>query len=123
MTTRSPRRSGYDKAEIIHGPAHSGPCRTVDEVELATLWWVHWHNTTRLHGYSGDLPPAEFKASFYAGDRTDQPLVESNSSGFYQTECASDGFKWSFDITDQLFANGAAIQIRTLECADGSQDS
>ena len=25
-------------------------------------WWVHWHNTQRLHGYLGDLPPAEFEA-------------------------------------------------------------
>ena len=30
--------------------------------ELATLGWVHWHNTTRLHGYLDDLPPAEFEA-------------------------------------------------------------
>ena len=32
------------------------------EVELATLGWVHWHNTERLHGYLGDLPPVEFEA-------------------------------------------------------------
>ena len=23
---------------------------------------MHWHNTQRLHGYLGDLPPAEFEA-------------------------------------------------------------
>ena len=35
---------------------------SVEEVELATLGWVHWHNTERLHGYLGDLPHVEFEA-------------------------------------------------------------
>lgn len=43
---------------------------------LATLSWVHWHNTARLHGYLNDVPPAEFEDTFYAGQRTDQTLVE-----------------------------------------------
>jgi putative transposase len=43
---------------------------------LATLSWVHWHNTSRLHGYLGDLPPAEFEAIFYATKRIGQTLVE-----------------------------------------------
>jgi transposase InsO family protein len=30
---------------------------------------VHWHNTQRLHGYLGDLPPAEFEQNFYAAER------------------------------------------------------
>lgn len=42
---------GYYKAELIRGPTRTGPWKTVDEVELATLSWVHWHNTQRLHGY------------------------------------------------------------------------
>ncbi|MGV0482467.1 IS3 family transposase, partial [Mycobacterium kansasii] len=54
----------------------TGPWKTVEDVELATLGWVHWHNTSRLHGYLGDIPPAEFEATFYATKRTDQPLVE-----------------------------------------------
>ncbi|VBA37755.1 hypothetical protein LAUMK191_02092 [Mycobacterium attenuatum] len=45
-------------------------------MELATLSWVHWHNTNRLDGYRGDVPPAEFEAAFYAPTRNDQPLVE-----------------------------------------------
>ena len=68
--------NGMFKTEVIRGPARSKPWRTVEDVELATLNWVHWHNTTRLHGYLGDLPPAEFEAAFYAAQRTDQPLVE-----------------------------------------------
>ncbi|MFV8141846.1 IS3 family transposase [Mycolicibacterium senegalense] len=68
--------NGYYKAELIYGPARGGPWKTVEDVELATLGWVHWHNTSRLHGYLGDLPPAEFEAAFYDAQRSDQPLVE-----------------------------------------------
>ena len=68
--------NGYYKAEVIYGPARRGPWKTVEDVELATLGWVHWHNTSRLHGYLGDVPPAEFEDIFYATKRTDQPLVE-----------------------------------------------
>jgi putative transposase len=68
--------NGYYKAELIYGPARPGPWKTVEDVELATLGWVHWHNTHRLHGYLGDLPPAEYEAAFYDDERTDRPLVE-----------------------------------------------
>jgi len=53
--------NGYYKAELIRGPARTRPWKTIEEVELATLGWVHWHNTQRLHGYLGDLPPVEFE--------------------------------------------------------------
>lgn len=68
--------NGYYKAELIYGPARSGPWKTVEDVELAALGWVHWHNTSRLHGYLGDLPPAEFETTFYDAQRSDQHLVE-----------------------------------------------
>ena len=59
--------NGYYKAELIYGPGRPGPCRTVGDVELATLGWVHWHNTARLHGYLGDLPQAPFRNLDSAG--------------------------------------------------------
>ena len=68
--------NGYYKAELIRGPARKGPWKTVEEVELATLTWVHWHNTARLHGYLGDVPPAEFEATFYAGANRSKELAE-----------------------------------------------
>ena len=68
--------NGYYKSELIYGPARTGPWKTVEDVELATLGWVHWHNTRRLHGFLNDLPPTEFEATFYATKRTDQTLVE-----------------------------------------------
>jgi putative transposase len=67
--------NGLYKTELIRGPDHDGPWRTVDDVELATLSWVHWHNTQRLHSYLGDVPPAEFEAAFYAAQQPDQHTV------------------------------------------------
>lgn len=71
--------NGYYKAELIRGPARTGPWKTVEEVELATLGWVHWHNTQRLHGYLGDLPPAEFEARDAAADGSEQSLTTTTS--------------------------------------------
>jgi transposase InsO family protein len=67
--------NGYYKTELIRGPARTGPWKTVEEVELATLGWVHWHNTKRLHGYLDDVPPAEFEARFYATRQGDKTLA------------------------------------------------
>jgi putative transposase len=64
--------NGYYKAELIRGPARTGPWKNVQDVELATLSWVYWHNTARLHGYLGDIPPAEFETAFYATHRDDR---------------------------------------------------
>ena len=71
--------NGYYKAELIRGPvrAQRGPWKTVEDVELATLGWVHWHNTERLHGYLGDRPPAQFETLFYDDNTRPNELVES----------------------------------------------
>jgi putative transposase len=61
--------NGLYKTELIRGPGQ-GPWKTVADVELATLGWVHWHNTERLHGYLGDVPPAEFETDHYAAVAT-----------------------------------------------------
>jgi putative transposase len=68
--------NGYYKAELIRGPAQQGrPWKSAEDVELATLGWVHWHNNQRLHGYLNDVPPAEYEEAFYAQTRTDQTLA------------------------------------------------
>ncbi|WP_290515636.1 IS3 family transposase [Aeromicrobium sp.] len=73
--------NGYYKAELIRGPAREGrPWKTIEDVELGTLNWVHWHNHERLHSYLDDVPPAEFEQNLYATKRTDQPLVEIQST-------------------------------------------
>lgn len=66
----------YYKAELVRRPARPGPWKTVEDLELATLGWVHWHNTRRIHGYPGDVPPAEFERRFHAGHTDRHQLVE-----------------------------------------------
>jgi putative transposase len=63
--------NGLYKTECVFGPDAPRPWDDVDELELATLSWVHWFNEQRLHGHCGDVPPAEFEAAFYAAQQTD----------------------------------------------------
>ena len=42
-----------------------GPWHGVDDLELATLDWVSWFNTCRLHRSIGDVPPIEFENNYY----------------------------------------------------------
>jgi putative transposase len=42
-----------------------GPFRTVDELELATLSWVHWFNEQRLHSAIDYLSPVEYERDYY----------------------------------------------------------
>ena len=62
--------NGLYKAECVYGPDTDG-WDDVDELELATLSWVHWFNEDRLHGHCGDIPPIQYEAAFYAALQTD----------------------------------------------------
>jgi putative transposase len=53
---------GLFKTELIRP---RGPWRNLDAVELATLGWVDWYNTRRLHSELGHVPPAEHEAAYY----------------------------------------------------------
>jgi len=66
---------GLYKAELVH---HEGPWRGVDDLELATLSWVHWFNETRLHGSIGHVPPVEYEATHHA---TLVPAGSATTSG------------------------------------------
>jgi putative transposase len=57
--------NGLYKTELVYGPDATG-WDDVDELELATLSWVHWFNEQRLHAHCADVPPAEFEQAFYA---------------------------------------------------------
>ena len=62
--------NGLYKAECVYGPDAPKLWDDVDELELATLSWVHWFNADRLHSHCGDVPPDEFEAAFYAAQQT-----------------------------------------------------
>jgi len=63
--------NGLYKTECVHGPDAPRHWDDVDELELATLSWVHWFNEHRLHSHCDDIPPAEFEAAFYAAQQPD----------------------------------------------------
>ncbi len=66
------------KTELIRGPGQ-GPWRTVDDVELATLGWVYWWNTQRIHSYLGDTSPDDFETA-YTARNTDHNTTENQNT-------------------------------------------
>ena len=62
--------NGLFKTECVYGPDAPRPWDDVDQLELATLSWVHWFNEDRLHSHCDDVPPAEFEAAHYAAQQT-----------------------------------------------------
>ena len=55
--------NGLYKTELIYSqPAWAG----LTEVEFATMNWVHWWNTGRLHEGLGHRTPAEVEAEHFA---------------------------------------------------------
>jgi putative transposase len=52
---------GLYKAEKIY---REGPWKTLSDVELATLEWVDWFNTARLHSACGRLSPAQYEQRY-----------------------------------------------------------
>ena len=58
---------GLYKTECVRpGPFHTGPFKTLSEVEYATMAWVDWYNHRRLHTTLGMTTPAEHEAAHYA---------------------------------------------------------
>lgn len=62
---------GLYKTELIK---RSGPWRTPEQVELATLEWIDWWNHRRLHEAIGHVPPAEKKAMYQAHNPSEKSL-------------------------------------------------
>lgn len=53
---------GLCKTEVIR---RRGPWKRLEDVEFATLEWVHWFNHHRLLGPIGHVPPVEFEAEYH----------------------------------------------------------
>ena len=60
---------GLYKTEVIN--CH-GPWRTLEQVDLATLNWVHWFNHQRLLASISNIPPAEAEDRHYASLHKDE---------------------------------------------------
>ncbi|WP_230980577.1 integrase core domain-containing protein, partial [Burkholderia cepacia] len=52
--------NGLYKAELVHRRSW----RTLQDLELATLEWVHWYNHRRLLGPLGYVSPAEAEEAY-----------------------------------------------------------
>lgn len=63
--------NGLYKAELIHTKRL---WETTEAVELATMGWVHWWNTTRLHEALGYATPTEVE-SVYTHDHDVAPVA------------------------------------------------
>jgi transposase InsO family protein len=66
---------GLFKTEVIR---RRGPWRSLEDVELATLEWVAWFNTSRLLEPLGHVPPAEYEAAYYRRQEAPAALAIPN---------------------------------------------
>jgi putative transposase len=48
------------KKELIDRQSWSG----ITDVTIATMEWVAWYNTERIHSFCGNIPPQEFEEAF-----------------------------------------------------------
>ena len=79
--------NGYYKAELIRGPAREArPWKTVEDVELATLGWVHWHNTTACTATSATSHQQSSSKRSTLRNGPTNPWSKSNSPSLHQTQ-------------------------------------
>jgi putative transposase len=80
---------GLYKTERIRTTVfHSGPYRTIGDVEFATAGWVDWYNNRRLHSTLGMMSPVEFEQAHYAAlNREPQPVRSGREPGALQRTC------------------------------------
>ena len=83
---RQPRRDSYDNAlaESIIGlyktevTRRRGPWRGPEDVEFATLEWVHWYNTQRLLEPIGNVAPVEYEMNYYRSQEGSLEMARLN---------------------------------------------
>ena len=78
--------NGYYKAELVRGPTRPGPWKTVEDLELATLGWVHWHNTSACTATSTTSLQQSSRRRSTLPNRATRPWSESNSPSLHQTQ-------------------------------------
>jgi putative transposase len=70
--------NAFYKGELI---TMQGPWRNVDDVELATLGWVHWWNNRRLLAPIGNIPPIEYEHHWTTTQHTKQAVNHDANDG------------------------------------------
>ena len=109
---------GLYKTECVR---RDGPWRGVDDLELATLDWVDWFNTTRLHSSIGDVPPIEYEPDYYRQNTSPATASQENSAstepGAVQAgvEPLLQGLVQALDLALRLGMVRAAVLLRDAE--------
>ena len=62
---------GLYKTECVN---FEGPWHTIEELELATLLWVDWYNTIRLHSSIDYMTPAAYEQTYW---QTQTPATQT----------------------------------------------
>jgi putative transposase len=96
--------NGLYKAELIW---HQGPWVGLEDVEYATLEYIDWFNTRRLHGELGMIPPAEFEALHYRRVAT-EPILTGAPGAPQRSEPAS-------GVETSLAPAGATHRLQGLD--------
>jgi putative transposase len=68
---------GLYKAECVRP---DGPFRGLDDLELATLSWVHWFNHQRLHSAIAYATPVEHETAYHAAHPQDRRRGRSSAA-------------------------------------------
>jgi putative transposase len=68
---------GLYKTEAVgrNSPFLTGPLKTIDDVEYATMEWVDWYSARRLHSLLDYVPPDEYESAYYAQPQAPQPAT------------------------------------------------
>ena len=66
---------GLYKTEVIR---RRGPWRGLEDVEFATLEWVHWYNTQRLLEPIGNVSPVEYEMNYYRSQEGSLEMARLN---------------------------------------------
>jgi len=78
---------GTEKVEVAGGPVDdpvgdqggsAAQSELVLAAELATLGWVHWYHTARIHSRLNDLSPDQLEAA-YTEPTTEQNKTENHN--------------------------------------------
>ena len=77
---------GLYKTEVIR---RRGPWRDPEDVEFATLEWVHWYNTQRLLAPIGNVAPVLCQNSAQLASTKEPCLSKSNSNSSTRTGYAA----------------------------------
>ena len=59
-------------------PRQRGPWRGPEDVEFATLEWVHWYNTQRLLEPIGNVSPVEYEMNYYRSQEGSLEMARLN---------------------------------------------